>query len=477
LFAQKVSLSPAAIDEGTFENIKVIGQDEDGIFLLMSNLPFEIDRDRVGFKSRKYRIAYYSNELVPKWAKGAETFSKDATVEGVVFFQENLLIVSKIENKSKNEIYISCQQINNKGELVKSKDIGSITLQRFNYDKAEVIFSADQQLCSFIINEYVDDNRQTVHLLIADSSFDNRQKKDLTFNYGEKKFTTTGYSLSNKGDFHVLGVRSIKDKNAERKRQEDFILFSCPAAAQQFTEFVIKENDKDVTNASINFDNINNKIVCAGFYADRNTTLGAGIILASVEMNNPGQLIFKAHPIDTGTQIKLLGERNRNDEIGLISYPIEKIILRNDGGAVIVAEASYTTDYSYYDYFIQSYSYRTEYHYNNIVAISVNNDGQIHWLNIIRKEQESLDDGGAFSSFCTLLTSDEMVFIYNNSISKNSEVVGSRVSNTGEQKEDKIVRSNDHMLLLARDGKQISENEVVIPCVTKKKLLLAKFTF
>ena len=196
-----------------------------------------------------------------------------------------------------------------------------------------------------------------------------------------------------------------------------------------------------------------------------------------IEMSNPSQLVVKTHSIDSGTQFKLLGDRNSGYDIGLISYPIQKIIHRNDGGAVIVAEASYTNDYSYYDYFTQSFTRRTEYHYNNIVVISINNDASIHWLNIIRKDQESEDDGGIFSSFCLMLTSDEMVLIYNSDISRNSEVTGQLISNSGVQTEKHLIRPTEHVLLFSRNGKQISENEVIIPCISKKKIMLGKFTF
>ncbi|MEO5571521.1 MAG: hypothetical protein ABIT08_06775 [Bacteroidia bacterium] len=477
-YSQTIMISPAPFEESSFDNIKVIGQDDDGIFLLESNLPFELDRDHVGFKNRKYKVAYYSNELMQRWAKIIEAMPDGSNIQSVLFAQQKILIVCAIDNKSQNKFSFYAQWMNNKGEIVANKEIGNtLIVSSSNFEKAKLVTSANQQLTGVIIHEYMEDHKQTLHLLVMDSMLRLLFNKNLVINYDVKNFIPTDYSLSNNGDFHLLGVRTIKDKNAAKKKQEDFVLFSAPVDSSHFSDFVLGDKGKDVTNASMNFDNINNKIVCAGFYADRSASTGAGIIYAALEMNNPSQLIVKENPVESGTRVQLAGERNRESDLGLTDYPIEKIILRNDGGAVLVAEASYTNDYSYYDYFTQSFTRRTEFHYNNIVVISVNANGTIAWLNIVRKNQESEDDGGSFSSFCPVLTPDELILIYNNEISRNATTLGARISNTGVQSENHLTRPADHLLLFSRDGKQISENEVVIPCISKKKMTLVKITY
>lgn len=477
-FGQTVTLSPSPIEENTFDNVKVIGQDEYGFFLLQSNLPLDMDRDRVGFKNRKYKMSYYNNEMVLKWSRVIDPFPATAVVQSVQFLQQRILITAGEENKSQRQLSFYGYWMNNKGEMTDSREIGKISLEKnSDYEKPKLTLSANQRVFAFSVNEFINSDSQVIHFLLCNPSFAIMQQKKLAVNYGEKQFIATDYSLSNNGDFNVLGVRNTKDKTTGNKKQQDYVLLSVPTAAMQFSEFTMGEGSKDVTNAAINFDNVNNKIVCAGLYAEKTSTTGAGVLYASLAMTDSAALNLKTQLIDTRTQIKLLGERNNGYDIGLVSYPIERIILRNDGGAVIVAEASFTSDYSYFDYFSQSYTRRTEYHYNNVVVISVNNDGNIHWLNMVRKEQESEEDGGVFSSFCTLLTPDELILIYNNEISRNADSYSSHISNTGKQNDTKVLKSNEHLLLFARSGKQISENEAIIPCIAKKKLMLAKFTF
>lgn len=474
-FSQKIVLSPSPVDDENFENIKVIGQNEDGFFLLQSNLPLELDRDRVGFKNRKYKVSYYSNALTAVWGKSIEPSPENASVDAVAFAQGKILIISSLFDKGKNEMTVHCRWMNNKGEIVKNQAAGKINLESgSSYEKVKIVISANQLLVALVIQEYVND-KQSSHLIITDSTFNSIRVKKLGISYGEKNFTGTDYSLSNNGDFHELGVRSIKMTG--KKRTEDYQLYSSPLASNDFAVFSIGREDQDITGASIIFDNLKNRLVCAGFYADKTTSTGAGIIYSFLEMNNAITLKMQSSPIDNQTQLKLLGQRNNSYDIGLINYPIRKIILRNDGGAVVIAEAFYTTDYSYYDYFSQSYTRRIDYHFNNIITLSINENGTIHWLNIIRKEQESTDDGGIFSSFCPMLSDKEFVLMYNSEISRESEVITARVTNKGDQDESRPLRSNNNMLLFARNGKQVSESDVIVPCISKKKLMLARFSF
>lgn len=148
--------------------------------------------------------------------------------------------------------------------------------------------------------------------------------------------------------------------------------------------------------------------------------------------------------------------------------------MRNDGGAVILAESNYINQYSYYDYFTQTFNNRIEYHFDNVVVISVNGDGTIDWNKVLRKNQESRDDMGLFSSYCPMIRQQEIVMFYNNNFHKNNEIIGEAVTNEGTQYQVKVSRPIDHLTILPRSGKQIAANEVVLPCMVKRKLMLLK---
>ncbi len=475
--AQSISLSSVPFDDYNFANMKVIGQDTGGFFLLQSNLPMELSRDRVGFRNRKYKIAYYNFNLAPVWNKPVEPSPEQASVETVTFAQQKILVTSAAFLKSENALKIYCRWINNKGAEIKNQSAGTFHLSGNDHDKLKIVVSANQLLIGILVTDYIHENLQIQHLIITDSSFSLIKEKSLQIPYGEKKFSTEEIALSDNGDFCLIGIRSMKIDGSKRRRSEDFLMYSCTVADTSFRQHVLGDSSIEVTSASISFDNLNSRLLCSGFYADNKTSTGAGIVYGYIEMKKPDKFHFFSTSIDNQTQMKILGERFRGHDIGIINYPIQKLILRNDGGVVLIAEAFYSTDYSYYDYFSQSYTRSIEYHYNNIVAVSINSDGSIHWLNVIRKNQTSTDDGGSFSSFCPVVTDKSFIMIYNSDISRSSDIITATVSANGEQNETSAIKTSNNLLLYSRSGKQISENEVIVPCISRKKLMLAKITF
>jgi hypothetical protein len=162
--------------------------------------------------------------------------------------------------------------------------------------------------------------------------------------------------------------------------------------------------------------------------------------------------------------------------MGLVGYPIQRVILRSDGGAVIIAEAAYLSEYSFYDYFTQSFNRRIEYHYDNVVIISVNEDGQADWSQILKKDQTSLDDEGLYSSIATMLSPDNLTIFYNADIGRNNEVISFKLSSKGELTQKRLTMSGDNITILAKAGKQVDEDVMIVPAISKKKLYLLKIS-
>ena len=157
-----------------------------------------------------------------------------------------------------------------------------------------------------------------------------------------------------------------------------------------------------------------------------------------------------------------------------MNYTINKIIMKADGGAVMVAESFFTTEYSYFDYFTQSYYRRTEYHYGNILVVSVNNKGEIQFSKLVKKRQESIDDGAIYSSYLSMTGESALYLFFNHDINSNNEISGVSINAKGERIDKNVIRNVEHIWIMPDNGKQVSADEAIVPCVQKKKLVLAK---
>jgi hypothetical protein len=473
--SQNVIISPEIIDEPGHDYAKVIGYTPEGYFVQLSNLSLESSRDKVGFKHRRSRLTFFDKELNKAWSKELNSDRVNAHVTAVTFVKGKILILYSVQNTSEESISIFYQWINDNGEIEEG-DSPLITFQlsRLNFEKPKIVLSTSRKLLSVILHEYRDKYSQALHVGVLTDDLKLMSQKTFVIPFSDKQYLNSGFALSELGDFAIIGFQSEKLKSSKKK--VFYHMYISAADDTSIKDFKLAP-DRNIKGIGISFDNFNNKIIITGFHSDSKSTTGAAIFYSHYDFRSDSPPDITSSPIDARQNVKLAGERNRRAGLALVNYPIERIIVRNDGGAVIISEGSYTNEYSYYDYFTQSYTRTIEYVFGNIVVISVNNDGSIDWSNVLEKLQVSVDDGGALSSFSHLLNSEEMITLFNTDISKKNKVVSAKINKFGELSRPVVLTKLDGLLLTPRSGRQVSASEIVIPVYNRKKLFLTRVTF
>jgi len=481
LNAQEVQVTTDGIDNDGYNEARVIGQDEESFYVLQSNLSLDLQRDRVGFKTRKLRVACFDGLLKPKWTLPATPIPEHGSIDQVIHAHDKLLFITAAESKSEPRMEAWIRQIDHHGQgAAPGIMAASFTFEKSSdLDKMRFISSASRRHAMVMLMENLDNGRQVLHVALLDSVLKPVSTRNISLPYEEKQVTIEDYKLSDNGDLALLAFLNKKDRDKEGDKVKiaEYHLFSIPATSHSVNDQAVRSGEKNLAQAGLGIDNLHGHAVVMGFYNDKSALSGAGIFYATLEFAEGAALKIKTHPLEGGQQQKMIGERNSNNSAGIASYPVQKIILRNDGGAVIIAEAAYTSEYSYYDYFTQTLIRHIEYHFDNVIIVSVNSDCTVDWSTVVHKRQESVDDGGVYSSFCPLINSEEIIVIYNQDVDRTKSVRAAVVSNTGEEREVEVSKSSDHLNLLPTWGKQISENEVVIPVYQKKKLFLCKISF
>lgn len=481
LKAQQVTLSEVNIDNDGYNDARVIGQDDEGFFVLQSNLSLDSKRDRIGFKTRKLKVAYYDGLLKPKWNIPALPARENGAMDQVVFAYGKLLLISSSESKNESTMEVWVRELDNHGNgPVPGNRVASFSYDRSSdLEKVRFIYSSDQQRAMVILKENLDHGKILLHVASLDSNLRPISSKNLSIEYTNAELAIEEYKISNSGNLAFLGFLNKKerDKDGDKKRISEYHLFSLKDGEEKISDLPVKTGEKSLNQAGLVIDNMHNLAVVMGFFSDLNSMTGTGIFYCSLDFSKNPSLEIKTHALEGNQHTQMIGERNNSNDNGISNYPIQKIILRNDGGAVVIAEAAYTSEYSYYDYFTQSLIRHTDYHFDNVIIVSVNKDCSVDWSAVIHKRQESTDDGGMFSSFCPLINSDEIMIIYNRDVERNQSVHASIITNRGEQREVEVVKNGEHLAMLPSWGKQISENELVIPVYQKKKLFLAKIIF
>ncbi len=167
-------------------------------------------------------------------------------------------------------------------------------------------------------------------------------------------------------------------------------------------------------------------------------------------------------------------------------YDIQELIVRSDGGVVLISEFINETSeaYEYTDYDPYYGGYRTSsryinYHeYEDILLIMIDPDGALSWEDVIRKKQVSREDHGRNSSFALLNVQSQLFFIFNEDISYNTNVLQYVLDTGGKINRNTMFNANtNEVMLVPRKARQVSGNEIIIPSIYKNNLAFVKLTY
>ena len=185
---------------------------------------------------------------------------------------------------------------------------------------------------------------------------------------------------------------------------------------------------------------------------------------------------------------------------------LKNIILRKDGGFIVVAESAYTSsrgnnmnrwDYLYgspfwspADYYTwrspQGYPWGynsfnnnnlTRYFAENVAVLSLDPNGKMEWSNIIRKTQYD-DNTDNFIGFGLLNTGAELHFIFNTQEKRSMILSDQSVTPMGQIDRNPTFKNMDKGYeFMPRHAKQIGARQAIVPCQYRSFTCFAKIEF
>jgi hypothetical protein len=281
--------------------------------------------------------------------------------------------------------------------------------------------------------------------------------------------------VSNAGDFYLV----LEPDRLFQKVQSLEVFCSVPGHTE-VVHSTMELKDEVVYDYNTQYDNVNECLVIAGLYSERNTGRAQGFYFTRFR---PHQLP-ETHLLSFDES--LLAEvhgREVSSNRGLSDFNVQEIALRRDGGAIIIAELN------------KEFSRRSslplrrdngsftrggwiDYYYEDLILYAVHPDGTEHWKEVLRKRQYSQDDEAMYSSFFLFKTPSRLRFLFNDEIKQENTVGGYEVTGTG-QVVRKTVFNTDYQRLKLRfkDGVQLAYNECVVPSERNNRLSLVRIVY
>lgn len=288
---------------------------------------------------------------------------------------------------------------------------------------------------------------------VYDRTLERLWSKTVRLPYPASQYAVEDIQIDESGDVYVLGLLYGEGSKAIRRGQPNarYLITAYRAQGEEKKEYWVGLPDRFITDLTFKV-NPTGDLVCAGFYSDRDANSVKGtyyvlidgssqeIIRQGLEPFDAGFLTTHLSPAKQTRAIEAERAGNSNAVPELYRYALNDLILRSDGGAVLIAEQYYVNEDRFYyspysrwgNQFWNPYwspafgwpgygwnrgmnNYQIDYffNYNDIIIVNIRPDGSIEWASRIPKLQETANDGGIYSSYARAVSSSNILFLYN----------------------------------------------------------------
>lgn len=280
---------------------------------------------------------------------------------------------------------------------------------------------------------------------------------------------------------------------------EFFLPAYTPYGSRQYADRIwllaMNENSTNFTPAEVpmgelfaagtymEINNTGDKIYVGGFYTDRKNGYFEGIIYTYYDV---AEKTFKEFKTISFSDRMRSATGDRNKKRAFNDYQVRQLIVRNDGGFVMIAEDffittrnSYNQGFGYYSWYYPTMSASVrEYNYGDIFAVSCKANGEPEWTEFIRKSQYSQEDGGLFSSYALINTGGSLGFLFNDFNMSRSKIQLASLDADGKAVISSVTGfKTDEPDWLPKSGKQVSAKEFIVPCLKRNQICFAKVVF
>ncbi len=278
--------------------------------------------------------------------------------------------------------------------------------------------------------------------------------------------------VNNKGE--VYTVYTQYNNKRQRKKHQFVIHRMDPSGDSQ--EQIIPFYEYQSYDMSIQYDEINHRLVAAGLYATEQTNLSNGIFYFNTDFRTVPTVQTSA--LEEGFMRSLTGKRKKK-LIGIQNFAICQVVLRKDGGALLIAEQRFSYESTAAFYEEERDIPQADYLYENILVASIHPSGKVYWKDVLFKSQSSENDEGRYSSFFTVKTNSNIRFVYNNDISWDTSIFEYVINSQGQVRRNVVTHQERKNGLLPQlsSGLQVSASEMLALSERDQKLRVLKINY
>lgn len=423
-------------------------------------------------KNTEFQVHAFNSSMKKQWEKELELDKRQPKVLGVFANQNNFTLIYRF--RKKGHTILKAHKYDPGANL-----IDSVTIKDFGYlfytPNFQIVRADDRsKLLIYFIERQAVVNATVYDLVNMKFLWDKTFEPD-KFIYG-RDFRQM--LVDNEGNFRMIVE---KDNLRSKKEEHRYEVHEYVGERDKLSFYTISMRGKLTFDIIFEFDNLNKNLLAAGLYATKNIAKAQGYFFMTLDPRAPDDHLLVFTPFDDEFVSNVEG-KVVEDNKGITETIIQEIVLRRDGGILMIAERSrelerrsVASSRVYYD---NTSRFIIDHHYDELFVISIHPDGKTHWKTILHKKQYSQDDDGIYSSYFLVKTSSNLRFLFNDEIKYENTVSEYVINGNGDYDRNSLLSTEDRQLRLRfRDALQVDANVIIIPSERRNRLRLVRLEY
>ncbi len=422
-------------------------------------------------KYDEFEVQAFDNHMRMSWNRKLEDLDKNGIqILAVVGGKNDFSIVFKQRRRGTTTLHI--HKYDPGANLIDSLTIKTYGERVFTPPDIDILQSDDRN-CFVAMNTAERSRMETIcfRLDIMQVLWD----KSIELNDNTYDSNVQSMALSNAGDYFM--VTELNNRRGKLESHEYQILHT-----NAHRDHTIKVPLPDYLSNDVKFvyDNQNRQLIGAGLYSEKHRDRTNGIFFVRIPDGSTSPVIrYDAF----GEKVISILHRKEitDDNKGVIDANIQQVMLRSDGGALIIIERFHEIQRgsaASRGFWRDGMRLIVDYYYDDLLLVAVHPNGEMHWTTVLHKKQYSQDDEATFSSYFIMQTPEKMHFMFNDEIKYENTCSEYVVNPLGDFDRNSLMNTFGQSLRLRfRDALQLNANECLVPSEFRNKLRLVLLKF
>lgn len=393
---------------------------------------------------------------------------KGAQLEKVALVGNDIVVLTSLHDRKaqENQLFYSRFDQERFEPLVSNRRIAAIPAPKANNPGSfEIRVSPDRsKLLAHLYYPKEKGIPQQSRMEMYDLDLAPLWSQDLELPYPSDEFEVESQGVDNDGSVVLLGVKYAQKSEKRQLKREgkatyEYHLLTFNGTSSRPDDHTIAVPDKFLQDMTLAMGK-EGDILCAGLYGNKGAFSVRGAFFLRLDRATKKIVHESYKPFSDDFITSYMTEKEedkakkkadkKGEELELPEFDLHEIILRDDGGAVLIAEQYYlrVVQSTYTD--SQGHtSTRTTYHYfyNDVLVVNMGPDGNIDWAVKVPKRQHSVNTS-IYSSIATAVKGERLYMVFNDSGKNLFLKPGDKVEQFGAPGKDALVV----LVTVDRDG-------------------------